>query len=327
MSKKYPGSQEFEKASAYPVNFLFYCSMRFSLFLFLLISRMTVTGQLLSVSSPLVLTHITEENGLSDNHVTAVYKDREELLWVGTKDGLNLLDGSSITIFKNDPGDSNSISNNYISGIAEDRQGKVWIGTANGLCMYDKHKRKFSVLLYYGQDKKTIGSISNIAVSSNSLWFGATGGLFEYKIAEKKISCYFNNSNQFETNARYSNKINHVLVAADGKIWLSTADGLWNFLPGTSTFNKIIHKQNDPSYHPLCLYVFEDHEKNIWAGFWNTGLKKYEPFTGRLTDFGGQLNHLYTISSIREVKQSDDKINIWLNGKLFAFNEKENRFF
>ncbi len=301
--------------------------MKLLSFLLLLFFVLPVYSQTATIS-PLVLTHISEENGLSDNHVTCIYKDKQELLWVGTKDGLNLLDGSTIRFFRNDPADSNSICNNYISGITEDKFGKIWIGTANGLCSYDKVSRKFSGIQYHSDSKVSIGGISNIATDpEHSLWFGSGGGLFQYDLLSKKLSEYYNSSTEFETDTRSSNRISHVIFSSDNKVWLSTADGLWNFSPVTHKFVKMIHKQNDPFYHPLCLTVYEDHEKNIWAGFWNTGLRKIETHTGKIIDYGTKLDHLYTVTAISEVQQPDGKNILWLNGKLFAFDESTGNYF
>ena len=110
-------------------------------------------------------------------------------------------------------------------------------------------------------------------------------------------------------------------------LWLCSSDGLWKFNREAAIFLKIIHKNNDPNYHPLCLYAFVDHQQNVWAGFWNTGLKKYDVHTRQLTDFGTKLpNH--TVSCIREIKRSgDNNYALWLDGNLLAFDETSNSYF
>lgn len=307
---------------------VFFYAMRKILFILFLFSCIRTVAQNDS-ASPVLLTHITDENGLSDNRVTCVYKDKTELLWVGTKDGLNLLDGSMIRIFKNDPADSNSILDNFITAITEDRYGKIWISTSAGFCWYDKRTRHF-VNTRHSDDKKTrIGGISSIAIDKQDhLWMGSTGnGLLEYDPKTKKLSLHYNSSLVYGTDIRYSNRINKVIVATDQLIWLATADGLWNYSSANKTFTKIIHKENGIPYHPLCMTVYEDHAKNIWAGFWNTGLKKYEPATGAIKDHGAQLNYSYSISSIMEMPEADGRTFLWLNGKLFAYNENKNKYF
>lgn len=282
---------------------------------------MHVHAQVAVHTSPLVLSHITEENGLSDNHVTAVFKDSKERVWAGTKDGLNLLDGSTIRIFKNDPADSNSIPNNYISGIIEDNRGTIWISTASGLCSYNDRSRIFTNINKKDKSNGETGGITPVVIDKNNrLWFGSARGLFSYDPQSSRFTLYYNNSTLYETDPRFSNKINHVIISADQNIWLATTDGLWKFVPATQTFTKIIHKQNDARYHPLCQYVYEDDSHRIWAGFWQTGLKRFDPASQVLTDFGHLLPD-FPVSSICSWQQPDGKKLLWLNGKLLAFDE------
>ncbi|HQU56882.1 MAG TPA: two-component regulator propeller domain-containing protein, partial [Chitinophagaceae bacterium] len=96
---------------------------------------------------------IDESNRLSDNNVTCIYKDNTGFLWIGTASGLDLLDGSTITVFKNSPADTNSISNNYIQWVTQDSSGFFWVGTKNGLNKFDFQQRKFSTVAVLGYGK------------------------------------------------------------------------------------------------------------------------------------------------------------------------------
>lgn len=83
------------------------------------------------------LEKIDEDVGLSNKNVQCIYKDHHGFMWVGTKSGLNLIDGSTISIFKNNPGDKNSIFNNIINCIASDSNELLWVGTQHGLNSFD----------------------------------------------------------------------------------------------------------------------------------------------------------------------------------------------
>lgn len=78
---------------------------------------------------------LTTANGLSDNRITAIYKDARGYIWIGTKNGLNKYNGQSFTIYK--PGRENSISNEIINCITGDKEGNIWVGTMNGLNRLD----------------------------------------------------------------------------------------------------------------------------------------------------------------------------------------------
>ncbi len=87
--------------------------------------------------------HYGLENGISQESVRTILKDRDGFIWLGTQDGLNRFDGYSFKIYKNDLNNKSSIVGNYINCLMEDK-GKIWIGTANnGLCYYDKSSDYF----------------------------------------------------------------------------------------------------------------------------------------------------------------------------------------
>jgi signal transduction histidine kinase/sugar lactone lactonase YvrE len=88
--------------------------------------------------------HFGIKDGLSQNTVNCVLRDREGYYWFGTQDGLNRYDGYSVKVFRNDREDSNSVSDNFILQIVEDKWGNLWIGTRNGLNHYDKKLKRFT---------------------------------------------------------------------------------------------------------------------------------------------------------------------------------------
>jgi hypothetical protein len=137
------------------------------------------------------LQHISEENGLSDNHVQCIYKDNNELLWVGTLAGLNLVDGSAITIFKHDATASNSIIDNNINTISSGKNGLIWIGTPHGLNSLNPFTRKVT---RYHLPKNTLGEnkfITSIAAGrSGTIIIGTPNGLF-YLQNEKFYRSFF----------------------------------------------------------------------------------------------------------------------------------------
>lgn len=69
--------------------------------------------------------HITNENGLASLMTTAVHKDNQGILWIGTSYGLNRYDGYQFQLFTKE---ENGLQfNNSIREIKEDEQGKLWL--------------------------------------------------------------------------------------------------------------------------------------------------------------------------------------------------------
>lgn len=68
----------------------------------------------------------------TNNYVTQVFEDSRGLIWVGTREGVNIFDieGDRIDYLTEKQG----LCNNNICGIAEDKNRNVWITTTNGVC-------------------------------------------------------------------------------------------------------------------------------------------------------------------------------------------------
>ena len=75
--------------------------------------------------------------GLSNGSVTCLFQDSEQMLWVGTWDGLNMYDGHRFKIWKFDPGNPQTLTNNIIRNIVEEKEGIVWVATDHGINRLD----------------------------------------------------------------------------------------------------------------------------------------------------------------------------------------------
>jgi len=72
---------------------------------------------------------------LSDNVVRPMLEDSRGRMWVGTFDGLDLLDRATgkFRHFRHNPADPASLSNDEVHYLLEDHKGTLWVGTAVGL--------------------------------------------------------------------------------------------------------------------------------------------------------------------------------------------------
>jgi signal transduction histidine kinase/ligand-binding sensor domain-containing protein/DNA-binding response OmpR family regulator len=73
--------------------------------------------------------HFTSDNGLSQNSITTMMKDRKGYLWFGTRDGLNKFDGYNFTLYNSKPDKKFSMLSNRILEIKEDKWGYIWVKT------------------------------------------------------------------------------------------------------------------------------------------------------------------------------------------------------
>lgn len=82
-------------------------------------------------------------HGLSNNSVNTIFQDSENLIWVGTWDGLNRYDGYTFKTFNQEINNDKSLSNQVILKIDEDSKGYIWVLTLNGINRYDKKTDQF----------------------------------------------------------------------------------------------------------------------------------------------------------------------------------------
>ncbi|WP_207432182.1 hybrid sensor histidine kinase/response regulator transcription factor [Sabulibacter ruber] len=100
-------------------------------------------------SKSFAVQQLDSRNGLSNSCVNALYQDSDDLLWIGTYDGLNVYDGSSFHIFNyHQKGIGKSIGNNVITYISEDAAKNIWIETSEGISRYSKQTGEFFNYFY-----------------------------------------------------------------------------------------------------------------------------------------------------------------------------------
>ena len=90
-----------------------------------------------------IIKQLDNTKGLSNSSVNAIFQDSENLLWIGTWDGLNRYDGNNFKIFRPESNNENSISNQVILKTDEDDTGAIWVSTMHGINRYDKKTNTF----------------------------------------------------------------------------------------------------------------------------------------------------------------------------------------
>ncbi|MBI3217995.1 MAG: hypothetical protein HYZ44_00635 [Bacteroidetes bacterium] len=98
-------------------------------------------------SSPWPYQHVDKRSKLSNSAITSVYMDKLDRVWLGTWDGLDRYDGSSIKVYKPDPFTKGSISNNIVRNMLEDGFGNLWVITHQGINKYNPTSDTFESYL------------------------------------------------------------------------------------------------------------------------------------------------------------------------------------
>lgn len=261
-------------------------------------------------------TKIDEENGLSDNNVQCIFKDSKQFVWIGTESGLDLMDGSGITVFKHEPANRNSISSNNITAITGNKDGLIWIGTRQGLNSFDPSIHLFS---YYPLDKKitkdnSTGSVTALAIDKkNGIYAGTIEGLFFLKAGEKNAQRidFPGPLSMFQKN----NYITDLSFDSSGALWITNFTGLWKYLPGKKQPEEIVDAKSIGLSTFLTRLLLGSSGK-IWLGTFSKGLKSYDPIKKELLSFGTNEN----ISALAEERDADGKNELWIGEQFVIFD-------
>lgn len=127
----------------------------------------------------------TTKDGLPDESVMNIVKDDKGRYWVGTRNGLAILDNNKF-IKVNVPG---NFASNNINFLQLDSYDNLWIGTNFGLYQLNiKNKSKFystDFIRYSNLDGlKSLECNQNASYidSENNLWFGTSYGLMKHQL-------------------------------------------------------------------------------------------------------------------------------------------------
>lgn len=224
----------------------------------------------------------SHQQSLSDNHVNVLYMDRSNRLWIGTTNGLDVMDraSNSFTHYVYNPSIQEGITGKNITAIYQDSRGRLWVGTsAGGLNRFNPQDNTFSSYQYNASNKNTISNdwVTSIAEGRNSsLWIGTRDGLNKFQPDAGRFTRYLHSDLDKQSIA--SNSITSLHFDTTNNLWVGSADGLDRFIPIGERF---LHYRNDPTYSrslsdDYLLSIYEDRGGILWFGTYGGGVNKYD---------------------------------------------------
>lgn len=252
--------------------------------------------------------------------VWSICEDSENNVWIGSSDGLYVVDNqNNIRHFTHDTDNIESLSNNVIRSIYEDSKGRMWIGTDNGLNLYSN-----ATFTRYMHDPLNPTSISGNEIygvfesNEGMFWvgtFNAGLNLLDYGTGEFRR---FNNKSM--SRGYYPESSAYSFIKDDsGTLWVGSENGLVNLRLSSTAFKHFTFIENTSAsivsfakskdeilaisesnlfqiepdnyqtiaqlneYAPLTSLVRED--EYVWLGSFRNGLIRHHLLTGRNKQF------------------------------------------
>jgi len=209
--------------------------------------------------------------------------------WLGTDEGVKIIDYKNQIIPLSEYIGSHQVPNNAVRDFVRDKNGNIWIGTIEGLYRVNLKNKTIHYYIYNDKNPDCLShnSIYSILQDRDStIWIGTWGGGVNiYNDKLWKFGHYFHQS--------------HNIVSLSGNVvsaFAENAKGLFvgvelggvNFLPGQS--NEFIQYRHNPNNaesltndHVKTLYI--DIDSNLWVGTFNGGLNHFNTQTGAFTPY------------------------------------------
>jgi PAS domain S-box-containing protein len=215
-----------------------------------------------------------------NDQINTIYKDSDGILWIGSRDGLNIYDYSNktFTILKHQSNNPHSLSNNWINVIFEDHNKNIWLGTeGGGINKYDKSTRRFQNYIHIEDSPNSLTDNRVRAILEDHkgiLWIGTMKGLSKFNFNTNEFTQYYHDPNK--TNSISSDIILTIYEDKLKQIWVGTADGLSKYDSSANGFINYTTKNGLPNN--VIYGVLEDTKGNFWIST-NHGISKFNQET------------------------------------------------
>lgn len=169
------------------------------------------------VSSPLVR-ELVAENGLSQNIVTGMAEDQFGRFWIGTQDGVNVMDGNGIKLL-NSQGSKTPLFGKVVISLVADTRDTVWVATTRGLNQVNS--KDFSVKTLHYRKKPLLGIHKILLLDEDHLAL----------VVHRDLLILDLNSGEFTEEPLFAGKVDSIGPASEGLL-IKTTTGLVHYTPG-----------------------------------------------------------------------------------------------
>jgi ligand-binding sensor domain-containing protein/serine phosphatase RsbU (regulator of sigma subunit) len=271
-------------------------------------------------------------NTIVANHIQAIYEDRESNIWLGTREGLDLLNRKTGNFyhFAHDGDNINSLVSNDIQAICQDMNDVMWIKTPNHLSSFDLKTGKFRAFEhYYDIFRFSSDNIfyQMIVDKKGLVWMPTKDGLFFFDPDKEQFKQFLVEDGN--SSCISDNEARSIFQSTDGRIFVGTANGLNLYNRRTHDFERFYFQGKPGSGWNSINSILESTDGQMIVGT-ESGLAIFDQERKQLTGFVDEHKFINSlkISKIRSVVQ--DKSGIFWVGSaemgLLKFDLKKKKF-
>ena len=259
------------------------------------------------------------ENGGNLNFITTLYLDQNEVLWVGTSEGLCVLNTKTRQIKEIMVPDA-SEPLPYVSFIEEDASGQVWFGTReNGLVRVGKQATSDEQVEADVKFFTALPSRQLLSVQQNregTFFIGtANNGFFLWDPIREAVAdlSLYHVGNEDETSMAGA-RVLSLLLDKTGLLWLGTSSGIYRsvYRPVFTSYN-LLHESLAARNIKHVKSLVQDPRGHLWVGSFGEGVVHVDEQSGEVVHFKNQPGEPNSLIDDRVLAIDVDKqLNVWI---------------
>ena len=292
------------------------------------------------------------EQGLSNDRIFHVFRDREGTTWLATDKGLNRLRQQVVTPLSVKDG----LIHNEVYPILKARDGSIYVGTVGGLSHYKDGR--FTDISVRHKTEIGIRAVQSLAEDADgNLWIGVIGGLFVLRdgkiedrteiidqpdtintiLAQKNGAVWFGTEHRGVLQYK-DGKISPVLTASeglvdnnvkffhqsgDGSIWIGTYGGISVVECGTRDANCRVKKSYttaDGLASNSVRSIYEEADGTRWIGTYDGGISRFHD--GKFFTFNTG-NGLFSDGAFAIVEDKQGRFWITSNQGIYSVDKSD----
>ena len=182
---------------------------------------------------PMVFTHLSAAQGLSQTTVNAILQDTQGFIWLATENGLNRYDGNQIKRYYRERNKIDGLASDFIRALDEDNAGNLWLATeGSGLVVWDRLSDTFKSYRHIAGDPESLASdyIRDVLVDRDGHVWAATRdeGLNRLDPATGEVT-HFVHDSSVPGSLSSDQELHALMEGRDGSIWVGTSAGLGQY--------------------------------------------------------------------------------------------------
>ena len=254
---------------------------------------------------------VHDSTSLSHPNVNDLYEDDDGNLWIGSSNGLNLLDRRTKTFQRFYPAPDNEIKTkilNTVNHITSDRGGNLWLGTNPNMLLFDKSIKQFSPVISKVNPSVSFRINCFFKDQQQNIWAGTSRGLLKMNAGEGQFQLLIPG---LESSTETNTEIIDIQQDQQGTLWIATRNDLLKWLPNQEKWERIPMPKNLDRI-PINAMIL-DAQDNVWLGIDENGLVVYNIGSKNFHHFRQRINQINSLNNNTVTCLLQDSYsNIWV---------------